>query len=161
MTLFRCSVLLLLLIAPLHAVPQTSDSYLCIPDLSTGFKYKDGEWQTVRFNVAEEKYVLRKRKRKRKEKHPIYSDSKWLIFRFGETTPAGGCDKGFDSSGLIACSYYLYGDFRMNRGTGRYQAIYWPGYVDSQSADAANLDPEAQRDGEDTPSMTIGRCSAI
>ena len=159
MTLFRCSLFLSLLLVPALATPQESDSYLCIPDQSTGFSFKDGEWQVARFNVTDEKYVLRKRKRR--ERHPIYSGSRWLIFRFGDTTPAGGCDKGFDSEGLIHCSYYLYGDFKMNRDTGRYQATYWPGYVDSQNADAFEVDPDKQRDGEDTPSMTIGRCSAI
>ena len=159
MILLRCSALFMLSMFSASAVPQTSDSYLCIPDQSTGFTYKDGEWQIARFSIEEEKYILRKRKRK--EKHPIYSDSRWLIFRFGETTPAGGCDKGFDESGLIHCSYYLYGDFKMNRDTGRYQAIYWPGYVDSQGADSIDADPSAPRDGEDTPSMTIGRCSVV
>ncbi|MDJ0749635.1 MAG: hypothetical protein QNJ11_09125 [Woeseiaceae bacterium] len=161
MNLLRCLIVFLLLLVPASAVPQTqtSDSYLCIPDQSTGFTYKGGEWQVARFNVAEEKYVLRKRKRR--ERHPIYSDSRWLIFRFGETTPAGGCDKGFDRSGLIHCSYYLYGDFRMNRDTGRYQATYWPGYVDSQGAESTDADRRAPRDGDDTPSITIGRCSAI
>ena len=43
------------------SVGISADNYLCISKLSTGFKYKDGAWNTV--NFREDKYIVSVEKR--------------------------------------------------------------------------------------------------
>ena len=120
------------------------DSYLCIPDMATGFKFANGKWQQANFTVANRKYLLR---------HAKESDASWVKERewawteFGETVAWAGCDKpDFD---YMKCGGVMQ-EIQINVRTLRYQA-YWLGTYLAGSEDQMS----------DTPSIEIGKCSPL
>ena len=57
------TLLLILIMLPIVSVAELSDAYLCISDKSTGFAFRNGAWQSVDFNVEDEKFLIRRAKK--------------------------------------------------------------------------------------------------
>jgi len=122
-----------------------ADAYICTADGSTGFVFRNSEWQTVSFEVSQNRYLVRKA-----TENDDHSTSPWLYGEFGQSILGGQCDEPF-STGLMNCRSAGQ-DFRMNTKTMRYQLYPWIGYVISN---------ESGIHSSDTPYIEIGRCSPL
>ena len=136
-----------LLLAVLFAAGPVvgADAYVCTADRSTGFIFKDSEWQAVNFDVSQNRYLVRKA-----TEDDTHSTSPWIYGEFGQPILGGQCDEPF-VTGLMSCRSAGQ-DFRMNTKTMRYQLYYWIGYVISNES---GIHPS------DTPYIEIGRCSPL
>jgi len=132
---------LLLLAMPAYA----ADFYICTADKSTGFIYKDNEWQAANFDVNQNRYLVRKA-----TEDDLHSNVPWLYGEIGQPVLAGECDEPF-VTGLLNCRSAGQ-DFRMNTKTMRSQLYYWIGYVASNDTGVRPID---------TPFIEIGRCSPL
>lgn len=116
-----------------------AETYLCIADKATGFSFNKAKktWETTQFDVSEDKYLLTQK------------DDQWSWTKVGEKYGAV-CDKGFTSAGYFRCDYFeiIY----MNRNNLRFQKTYPYGYPN---------DADTEKEGASTPSVEIGRCSAM
>ena len=144
----KLTALLLLLPAIPLAVAEddeTPNSYLCIADMSTGFKYDNGMWQQTHFNVDGSKYMLRHTK----ESDVVWvKEHKWAWVEFGETVAYSWCDVPADSD-YFNCSGVMV-EVQLNVKTLRYQMYYHGTYL------AASEEQHA-----DTPHIEIGKCSPL
>lgn len=109
-------------------------SYLCIGELSTGFKQNGDQWVTTTFNVTEDKFAV------------SVKNDYVTVTRIGNDYPSHQCALAVSDAEGFACGGLGWG-FRMLFSTLRYQEYYGIGFV------------EGADDGKNTPAMTIGRCS--
>ena len=130
----------LLLLLTLGSSVVSAESYLCIPDRSTGFAYNKNTkiWYTTSFNVSDKKYLL------------SISDGKWKWKTIGDSEfsylPCGE----FNEYGYISCLDLMQVTF--NRKNLRFLLTYNIGYTNYGIAG---------NEGDDEPHMEIGRCSKI
>jgi len=120
-------------------------TYLCVSEESTGFVFEKGSWRRANFNVADEKYIVRRIKEDEfgfKDK-----DNPYGVFALGENFPEFRCSISEDSKNYI-CRIGL-GQFLFSPKSGRFIKTYTSGYWDG----ADNSD--------NTPHITRGRCSKI
>jgi hypothetical protein len=117
--------------------PALADaSYLCIGDLSTGFRYDGERWTTTTFNVDNDKFAVK------------VVGVKVEVTRIGSSYPIHQCDLYAEDAVQFACGGLGYG-FVMNFQSLRFQDFYGIGYVDGKD------------DSPDTPATTIGKCSPL
>lgn len=135
-------VVMIIILFPLSV---NAESYLCVADNSTGFKYDENSktWISVPFKT-DSKYLVNKSKKL----------GSWVIKETGGGTFIQ-CEKGFNDWGFLRCSGMSFnGDFTMNNETLRFQYVYPFGYV----VRAYNED---NKEGSITPFMEIGKCSPL
>jgi len=131
---FAILVLCLGLPGPAMAAP---DSYICAQDMSTGFKFEHGSWHRAFFRPSQKYLVTR-------SKQP---NAVWEVKDVGQNSATVWCKGDFNDAGNLFCEGFA--EFWMNRNNLRFQYVYRFGYVD-------NLDH-----AEDTPSISIGKCSPL
>ncbi|MGW9332293.1 hypothetical protein [Bosea sp. NPDC055594] len=136
-------VTLLLGLAATTAHSQEAGKWLCVADAATGFSFDwyKKTWDAARFNVDTHKYILQ-----RSEKG-ISPSAQWVVTRLGDKRPDVYCANDFDGDHL-SCRGMT--KFEFSKTTLRFQRIYDFGYVDP-------LDKE----GSDTPAISIGRCTPL
>lgn len=129
----------LLVSASTTAHAEDATSYLCIAEKGSGFKFNTSNqtWEHARFNVSESKYILSK------------SQGVWTWKRVGQKHGIT-CSENFNESGYMHCTSF--DQVTMNRKTLRFLLVYPVGYVNVGIAG---------KEGEDTPSMEIGKCSSL
>lgn len=128
------------------------EKYLCVAELSTGFKYDRDEkkWEQADFKAGS-KYIIGKTD----EVEEKLFDKKFVfkVSQLGDNDSKYFCKEGFDSVGNLSCTGA--GQFNFNKKNGRYLFVYPMGYV--------NVLPGGryfQTDEEsDTPFIEIGKCS--
>lgn len=118
---------MLILIMPSFA---WAENYLCISDKATGFKFKDGTWQTTGFKSGD-KYIV--------------STEDLTVTEFGEESPIH--IKCKSSREIFFCDHN-FGIFHMNPKNFRYM-LTWP--------IGAYVYPNEDNSG--TPYLEIGTCS--
>ena len=125
-----------------------ADRYLCLPELSTGFRWSETakRWNQENFATDITKYLV-------EQSEVVGQEDSFIVKQIGSDYPAhNSCKRRRTGDGsltpLIVCGSIGYA-FMMNVETLRYQEIYTIGFIDG-------LD----RSG-DTPSLTIGRCSSL
>lgn len=116
------------------ACPVQAENYLCIGDLSTGFFWNGSEWQQTYFNVKADQFVV------------AIDGLTVTVTRVGRSAPTHTCELAVAGIEQAACGGLGYG-FVVNFRTLRFQDYYGLGYVNG--GDSA----------DNTPSLTIGRCS--
>jgi hypothetical protein len=110
-------------------------SYLCIPDMATGFKLENGKWDFARFDVSKDKYLVQQE----------FEAESYKVVEIGSANPNHtGCL--FSGSTMVCGDLYM--GFIFNSDVLRYQRTYGFGYVNGDSVD-------------NTPLVEIGRCSKI
>jgi hypothetical protein len=122
---------------------QEPASYLCIPDLSTGFVKKDGSWERANFNVEGKKYLLARR------------DDRWSFSNFGEqASPLDTCtETATDSLPYFKCGFSMaFGETTVNIKSLRYQKYFAGDFV---------LEKPGSNDDANTPYIEIGKCSRL
>lgn len=139
MKLVNFSISLLLSACSCNVFAQTS--YLCVPETSAGFTFNKAQqkWISTNFRVDGKKYFLNKS-----------TQGKWEWKKFGETKSLERCDEDFDEFGYMKCE--LLHTITFNKTTLRFQKYYPVGYVNKSTTG---------NEGEDTPHIEIGTCSAI
>src|SRR5688572_25953246 len=103
-----------------------SESYLCVADQSTGFKFHKPakQWRQTQFNT-DEKFIIR---RPNADDKRLYGANppKWVVVRVGSKHPAAVCNEEFSEVGALLCQGFE--DFRFNRKNLRYISTYTVGY---------------------------------
>jgi len=142
----------LMLITVLPSIPVNAESYLCITEHSTGFKYNKNtkEWASVKFKT-DSKYIV-----SRAPNNKLYEDYKWVVQKHGTKSIPIWCEKDFSDNGFISCADIIgMTEFEMNNESLRFHTFYSVGYVLTQK----QIDESA--DGGDTPNIEIGKCSRL
>ena len=122
-----------------------SESYLCIADKITGFKFnkQSKNYEPADFNVRESKYILKN------------NDNTWEWKDFGETFSIFTCSTSFSSQGALICEGFETVEF--NKNNLRYIKTSTIGYIHVGS----KIGKGVVKDGENTPFMEIGKCSPM
>lgn len=136
--------LVILLVCLISRATLADESYLCIGEHATGFSFneKNKTWSAARFK--EDKWILKR------SADPKY---KWEVYGFGEDFPESGCEQDFNEAGNLFCDGIS--QFRMNKEKLRFLYIFPFGYW----SDTEKY--KILKEGKNTPSMQIGKCSKI
>jgi hypothetical protein len=114
------------------------ESYLCIGEQATGFIFNETNktWSTSKLTTR--KWIIKKSET---------PSSKWVVLMFGTDSPVAYCKEDFNENGSMVCDGFF--DFRMNNIKLRFISAYLIGYWGIHA------------EGEDSPSIEIGKCSRI
>lgn len=118
---------------------SAQSGYVCLADSSTGFAFNSNTktWNPTSFNVKDSKYLL------------SLNNGKWEWKRFGEKYGIP-CSSNFNEKGYLRCDSIE--EVSFNKVNLRYLLVYPIGYVNGGIAG---------KEGADTPSMEIGKCSPM
>jgi hypothetical protein len=128
---------------------RAQEAYLCISDKASGMSFdrQTQSWAPAAFQSGK-KYIFRQKKTEDNVSMP-WSWS-WALFPFGTTQAWAVCDKDFEPSELTQeCSGI--DEFAFNKKTLRFQIYYKYGFAY----------PSTKSEGDDTPYIEIGTCSAL
>jgi hypothetical protein len=150
MTKIFAAVVFIAGLAPAIALADPQ-AYLCIADQSVGFKYDKNlkEWRSAHFTLEDKRYLLK------------LKDNHWYWSTFGQTDEINCSD--VNSRSDIVCNLLSYPDneidemITFNQKRLRYQSVYAYGYAVPYREE----DTSAFTGTPDTPSIEIGRCSAM
>ena len=149
------AAILMLLTEPANA----ADTYLCIPDLSTGFAFdaKSQKWNPTHFSVSGKKYLLKR----------VAGGAEWSDF--GSPYAPAPCTN-FDAGGFTVCKSETsegafnvrFSTINFNERSLRYELAVWGGYMYGGLPSWGNpiVDPFL-KDNHDTPVIEIGTCSGL
>lgn len=125
------------------AFPAAATDWICVPDMSTGFKWKSTRWESVNFNT-DHTYIV--------SEVPSYD---WLGAQIGAEVNRPGspyaeyrCEGSIPDNGVLVCGAPAM-NFIFNSGTLRYQEYYGIGFLDGSDTEG------------NTPFIEIGKCSAL
>ena len=121
------------------------DTYLCIAEESTGFYFENGKWGQAKFDVSEEKFLIRKIKT-----HEVgYVDKKnnYGIYPLGENYSVHVCEQNQRTKKMICNG--ITGKIFFSPTSGRFLKSYIFGYW------------EGIDNNTNTPHLMRGRCSKI
>jgi hypothetical protein len=133
----------------------TADGWLCIGEKSSGFRYEEtpDRWMSAVFgNATDSKFVVRRANMD----EPMEQRFTWVVAQLGKDSIDYGCEDDLEDSGALFCKG-LFGEFRFNSKSLRFQSYYAIGYVirDPNSAEGKEIQ------SGNTPSLVIGRCSPL
>lgn len=132
------AIALMFMGSTLHA-----ETYLCTADLSTGFRFDQGQWNIARFKTNSDRFIV----------YSIDSgQTKYEVKRVGSDKIQHKCERPWLSdrvhSHRIICGGQGIG-FMLDLLTLRFQSIYGIGFIGGEDGP------------DDTPALTIGKCSTI
>ena len=148
--MMKIGIAAVLLWCVLLAEASAIDSYLCVSEISTGFRYNKAldKWEIVNFIVDVNKFIVSR---------SMDKNIAWEVNRKGESSEYSICKKDFDEYGFLYCESNII--FKMNRVNLRFINIDPTGYYNSKSENDQNV--MLFKDGSSTPYIEIGRCSII
>ena len=146
----KIGIAAVLLWCVLLAETSAIDSYLCVSDISTGFRYNKAldKWEIVNFIVDVNQFIVSRSTDK---------NIAWEVNRDGESSEYSICKKDFDEYGFLYCVSNII--FKMNRFNLRFININPTGYYNSKSENIQEV--MLFNDGSSEPYIEIGRCSII
>jgi len=126
------------------------DSYLCVSDISTGFRYNKAldKWEIVNFIGDLNQYIVSR---------SIDKNFAWEVKRKRESSELSFCKQDFDEYGFLHCESNII--FKMNKFNLRFVNINPSGYYNSTLKNDQRV--MLYKDGSSTPYIEIGRCSII
>jgi hypothetical protein len=121
------------------------DKYVCIGEQATGFHWNGTTWAQTALQVADQKYIIADVDPKDfRSQNGRYTVS---VTGLGEHFPSSLCETPqFET---ISCHSEAYGEMRINLHNLRWLSFYPHGYVNGAD------------NNDDTPGVTIGRCSKL
>ena len=125
--------------------PVDAQEYLCVPDLATGFTFRDNAWTSAKFKV-EGQYLIAPSSR---------PDRAFGVTKIGEGSEFARCELDFNEPGFLFCEG-LGVELKFNRANGRFLRVDNIGYL--------NVLPEVNDitdQTSDTPVIEIGKCSPL
>jgi hypothetical protein len=140
----KIGIAAVLLCCLLTAIASAGDSYICVADKATGFKYNKAldKWEIANFSVDDQKYIVRKTL----DNDKLYP---WEVHKTGDKYPMY-CQYGFDKHGVFHCVRYT--EFIMDKNNLRFIFIQPSGYYNPD---------RTEHEGDETPFMAIGKCSRL
>jgi hypothetical protein len=148
--MMRIGIATVLLCCILLVEASAMDSYLCVSDKSTGFRYNKAldKWEVVNFIVDVNKYIVSR---------SLDKNIAWEVKRETGSSEFSFCKNDFDENGFLYCESNII--FKMNKFNLRFVNISPSGYYNS----ASKNDQEVMlyKDGSSTLYIEIGRCSII
>ncbi|MBX4899315.1 hypothetical protein [Rhizobium bangladeshense] len=125
------------------AVSARAETLLCVEDVAGGLRFVDGQWQGVKFKTGATQYAIT----------ATASDPlTYQVKQIGKDYVQFTCSRfKFDNgtvSDQVSCGGLGYGMI-INFAKLRYVEVYSLGYIDDD------------RSGQNTPSITGGKCSTI
>lgn len=132
-----------LIALPAHvASAEDGKQWICVAEAATGFAFHNDKWQRVTFNIDGEKYIISQTEPK--QSHILT----YRITQLGKKT-SGSCQSiKYPPFPTISCNYSLT-EIKVNVKSLRFIAVYPIGYIDGKDTN------------DNTPSMTIGKCSPL
>ncbi len=137
--------------------PALAESYLCIAEQSTGFKYskQSKEWSATVFST-DNKYVIRTTTKDDVIIADMYKGANYIVHQLGESFPIFFC-RGFNEHKNMDCRGFGNHSLWFNSNTLRFQVVDEDGYV---RPTIKALGTEL-KEGDSTPHLEIGKCSKI
>jgi hypothetical protein len=135
------------LVMLIYAGCAEAQTYLCIADRATGFRFDKPakKWVTAQFDVTDDKYLLTKKWSE------IGKSMRWTWTKVGETfATTCGEKEEFAERGYFRCESFSI--IYMNRENMRFQVTYPYGYPN---------DANTEEEGANTPYIEIGRCADL
>lgn len=132
-----------------HAETGGSQTYLCVTEMSVGFKYNQDSkaWEHAKF-IANNKYLLR---RPNANDPQWRSEYQWLWFEFGQKIPQINCSFDFgkvtENFEVLDCGTHT-NKLTFNRSSMRFSKVY-----DGQLLFSTGPG--------DTPTYEVGSCSTL
>ena len=129
------------------AAGAVADSYLCIADQATGFKFNKSTktWKATNFNVSDGKYLVARSKDERYAR---------AVTKVGDKRPIAYCDDDISGDDMnLGCNSPGLFRFRFSPKTMRFSMIYIAGYVGPFGIGGL--------EGDNTPFIEIGKCSPL
>ncbi len=128
---------------------KMEESYLCITDEATGFKFNKSldKWESANFKAGRKFLVGRE---------PIYEHA-FVVREVGEQMETSWCKQDFDDYGYLHCTGFAL--FNMSKISLRFILVDTGGYIGSVKKDKqgkVTFDPK-----EHTSYMSIGKCSSL
>jgi len=148
--MMKIGIAAVLLCCILLVEASAMDSYICVSDISTGFRYNKAldKWEIVNFIVDVNKYIVSR---------SMDKNITWEVKRNRESSEFSFCKKDFDEYGFLYCESNII--FKMNKFNLRFVYINPTGYYNSTSKNDQEV--MLYKDGSSTPYIEIGRCSII
>ena len=145
----KIGIITVLLCCLLTTMVSAGESYLCVADMATGFKYNKtiDKWESVNFNVDDSKYIVSRSKAK---------NTAWEVKQIGQQYPLATCKDDFGENGYLFCE--LVRIFKMNKINLRFICIYPFGYYNESPKGKKDV---FYKDGADSPHVEIGKCSPL
>jgi len=134
-----------MLIISLLATIASADPWLCAKEDATGFLFSNGQWERSRFNVEDEKYILRKLKQG--EYFFGARNYTYGLFVLGNETSGLPCDN-VSRPGLLIC-VDADSEFKFSTKSGRFLMMHTGDYLDGED------------DAGSAAFFSRGRCSKL
>lgn len=133
-----------------YSSPLYAESYVCIADKSTGFKYnqKTQQWEYARFRT-DTKYLIRKAD----QNILLEKFFKMVVVKFGEKSSEFSCKEGINEGGLLICNSHS-GQFKFNNLSLRFLRSWMYGYYNNGYGKSPDKDSA-------TPFLEIGTCTKM
>ena len=141
-----CTIVLLLAALPALA---SAESYLCVEEQTTGFRFDTGtkQWQQSNFR-SDRKFLV-------KPNTDPSLKGKWIVWQSGEFLPYAWSESDFTSTGALKGEGH-FGEFAMNRKSLRFLRTYvWGYWTDAIPGEPDDRPLEEMR----TPQIGIGTCT--
>jgi len=144
-----------LVLVPIASVAAT-DSYICVAESATGFKFEKQlkQWSPTAFKTSD-KFIVR---RPKAEELKLVKNASWVVMKVGSDMPNSVCTKDFNEYGFLFCEGFE--KFDMNRKSLRFLSAYLIGYV-GDSIPGESSGDKRMAEGSNTPSLQIGTCAAL
>lgn len=148
--MMKIGIMAVFLCCLLTTIAFALDSYICVSDMSTGFKYNTtlDKWEIANFIADKNQYIVSR---------SIDKNIVWEVKRIKDNSELALCKEDFDDYGFLYCE--LNDIFKMNKFTLRFININPSGYYNSSSKN--NQGVVLYKDGSSTPYIEIGKCSSI
>ncbi|MBY3388502.1 hypothetical protein [Rhizobium laguerreae] len=139
----RASIAFVLSTCVFFSSRANAETLLCVEDVAGGLKFLDGEWQGVKFKVGGSQFAIT----------ATASDPlNYQVKQIGKDIVQFTCNRFKFESGALSDQMYCGGlgyGMVINFARLRYVEVYSLGYI------------EDDRSGQNTPSVTGGKCSTI
>jgi hypothetical protein len=138
-----CTLAVLALVGLSVAAHAEPGSYLCISDLSTGFRPEGKEWRVAKFKVENERFIVKAVPEYEWQPNKV----NYEVTQFGDKSPLHRCHRASTAEQMTCGGLGL--GFMMNFRTLRFQEFYGHGFLSGKD------------DGKNTPYLTIGKCAPL
>jgi len=161
-------VLLFILLSSIASATESDkqgENYLCLGDSAAGIYYKNGEWDSARVDVRNQRFIINRVSPDRsKDRYmtglALKRDKgamKWAVREFDDPDDliTNYCLE-FSDDGNLYCRWGGSGEVRFNRYSGLFQLYRSGGYVADDESWWEDEDI-----GHDSPMVVVGKCSRI
>ena len=128
------------------AADAVADSYLCMADQATGFRFDKStkKWSAANFDVSSDKYIVAR------SKDASYT---WVVTKAGDDQPLFYCKDDIGPSDQVLDCNLFDSSFHFDVNTLRFTAIRVQGYIVPSGV--------GRNEGDAEPLIEIGTCAPL